>query len=62
MHQITPSTIEELSAVAGLPIETGRHAMLAAVVQQLLDGVHALDTLTLDETEPALVFDPRWEA
>jgi Asp-tRNA(Asn)/Glu-tRNA(Gln) amidotransferase C subunit len=61
MHQITPSTVEELAGLAGLPLPSERRAMLAAVLRQLLDGVHAMDALDLEEAEPPLVFDARWE-
>jgi hypothetical protein len=61
MHPITPTTIEELAGLAGLPLEAGRQPMLAAVLQQLLDGVHAMDALDLGDTEPVVTFDARWE-
>ena len=38
---ITPSTLEELGGgLAGLPLDADRQPMLAAVLQQLIDGVH----------------------
>jgi hypothetical protein len=58
---ITPSTIEELAGLAGLPLDAARQPMLAAVLQQLIDGVHAMETLDLEDTEPVLTFDARWE-
>ena len=61
MQPITPSTVEELAGLAGLPLEADRPPMLAAVLRQLIDGVHAMDALDLGEVEPALVFDARWE-
>jgi hypothetical protein len=61
MHAITPTTIEELAGLAGLPLEADRQVMLAGVLQQLIEGVHAMDALDLDETEPVLTFDARWE-
>ena len=61
MHAITPTTIEELAGLAGLPLEPARREMLAAVLQQFIDGVHAMDTLDLGEAEPAITFDARWE-
>ena len=61
MHAITPTTIEELAGLAGLPLEADRQVMLAAFVQQLIDGVHAMDAIDLGETEPVLTFDARWE-
>ena len=61
MQPITPKTIEELASVANLPLEAGRVPMLAAVFQQLMEAARAMDALDLDEAEPALVFDPRWE-
>jgi Asp-tRNA(Asn)/Glu-tRNA(Gln) amidotransferase C subunit len=61
MHAITPTTIEELAGLAGLPLETGRREILAALLQQLIEGVHAMDALDLDDAEPAVMFDPRWE-
>jgi hypothetical protein len=60
-QQITPSTIEELAGLAGLPLEAGRQPMLAAVLQQLIDGVRAMDALELEQIEPAIVFNARWE-
>jgi hypothetical protein len=61
MHAITPTTIEELAGLAGLPLEADRQVMLAGVLQQLMEGVHAMDALDLDETEPVVTFDARWE-
>jgi hypothetical protein len=61
MHAITPTTIEELAGLAGLPLEADRQVMLAGVLQQLIEGVHAMDALDLDETEPVITFDARWE-
>jgi hypothetical protein len=61
MQAITPTTIEELAGLAGLPLEADRQVMLAAFVQQLIDGVHAMDAIDLGETEPVLTFDARWE-
>ena len=61
MHAITPTTIEELAGLAGLPLEADRQVMLAGVIQQLIDGVHAMDAIDLGETEPVLTFDARWE-
>ena len=61
MHAITPTTIEELAGLAGLPLEAGREEMLPAVLQQLIDGVHAMDALDLGDVEPVVTFDARWE-
>jgi hypothetical protein len=61
MHAITPTTIEELAGLAGLPLEPGRQPMLAAVLQQLIEGVRAMDPVDLADTEPVVTFDPRWE-
>jgi Asp-tRNA(Asn)/Glu-tRNA(Gln) amidotransferase C subunit len=61
MHAITPTTIEELAGLAGLPLEAGRREMLAAVLQQLIDGVHAMDAIDFGDTEPVVTFDARWE-
>jgi Asp-tRNA(Asn)/Glu-tRNA(Gln) amidotransferase C subunit len=60
-QQITPSTVEELAGLAGLPLDASRRPMLAAVLQQLIDGVRAMDALELEPIEPALVFNARWE-
>ena len=61
MHAITPTTIEEVAGLAGLSLEADRQVMLAAFVQQLIEGVHAMDAIDLGETEPVLTFDARWE-
>jgi Asp-tRNA(Asn)/Glu-tRNA(Gln) amidotransferase C subunit len=61
MHAITPTTIEELAGLAGLPLDADRQVMLAGVLQQLIEGVHAMDALDLEDTEPVLTFDARWE-
>jgi Asp-tRNA(Asn)/Glu-tRNA(Gln) amidotransferase C subunit len=58
---ITPSTIEELAGVAGLPLDAQRQPMLAAVLQQLIDAVHAMDALDLEDVEPVVAFDAHWE-
>ena len=58
---VTVTTIEELAAIAGLPLSAERRAALAAVVQMLLEGAAALDALDLSEVEPETVFDARWE-
>jgi hypothetical protein len=59
--QVTPSTIEELAGVAGLPLSPERRAGLAPLMQTLIEAVRAMDALDLSEVEPAIVFDARWE-
>ncbi len=61
MQQISPTTIEELASHAGLPLPAERRAMVAALLQQLIDAVQAMDAVDLGDGEPALAFDPRWE-
>ena len=61
MQQISPTTIEELASHAGLPLPAERRAMVAALLQQLIDAVSAMDAVDLGDAEPALTFDPRWE-
>jgi hypothetical protein len=61
MQQISPTTIEELASHAGLPLPAERRAIVAALLQQLIDGVSAMDAVELEDGEPALSFDPRWE-
>ena len=61
MHPITPTTIEELAGLAGLPLDAERRPMLAAVLQQFLEGVHAMDAIDLGDTEPVVTFEARWE-
>jgi hypothetical protein len=61
MQQISPTTIEELASHAGLPLPAERRAIVAALLQQLVDAVSAMDAIDLGDGEPALTFDPRWE-
>jgi hypothetical protein len=61
MQHISPTTIEELASHAGLPLPAERRAMVAALLQQLIDAVSAMDAVELADGEPALSFDPRWE-
>ena len=58
---VTPSTVEELAGLAGLPLSRERRDALTPVIQMLVDGVAAMDALDLSEVEPEIVFDARWE-
>jgi hypothetical protein len=59
--RVTPSTIEELAGVAGLPLSPERRAALVPLMQTLIEDVRAMDALDLSEVEPEIVFDARWE-
>ncbi len=61
MQQISPTTIEELASHAGLPLPAERRAIVAALLQQLIDAVSAMDAVELEDREPAVSFDPRWD-
>lgn len=57
---IAPGTIAAVAALVELDAPPERLAGLATAVRNQLDAIVALDALGLEETMPAVEFDPRW--
>jgi len=60
-RDLTPATIEQVAALFGVPLPPDTHAHLLRVMAVLLESARLLDSIDLDGSEPAAVFDPRWE-
>ena len=58
---VTKDTIEALAALAGLSLDEGEIDALLPQIVQTVKNVAALDSITLVDVEPAVVFEPRGE-
>ena len=58
---LTEEGLEQLLAVARLPLTPERKAVARPALELIYSLVDSLDGIDLGETPPATAFDPRWE-
>jgi len=60
-EQVDAQVIKTLAAVAGIEIPDEDMEPLIGAFKNHLAGMAALDSLDLEEHDPIVTFDPRWQ-
>jgi Asp-tRNA(Asn)/Glu-tRNA(Gln) amidotransferase C subunit len=59
--EVDANTIRTLAKVAGISVPEEDVEPLVGAMRNHLKGMEQLDELDLDESDPIVVFDPRWK-
>jgi len=59
--EVGPDVVRTLASVAGITIPEEDIEPLVGALRNHLAGMKALEELDLDEADPIVTFDPRWE-
>ena len=59
--EVDPDVVRTLARVAGITIPDEDIQPLVGALRNHLAGMKALEDLDLDEADPIVTFDPRWE-
>lgn len=60
-EEVDRETVQVLACVAGIRVPDEDLDALVAALRNHLEGVAALDALDLDESDPIVTFDARWQ-
>jgi len=59
--EVGPDVVRTLASVSGITIPEEDIEPLVGALRNHLAGMKALEELDLDEADPIVTFDPRWE-
>jgi len=59
--EVDPDVVRTLARVAGITIPDEDIQPLVGALRNHFAGMKALEDLDLDEADPIVTFDPRWE-
>jgi Asp-tRNA(Asn)/Glu-tRNA(Gln) amidotransferase C subunit len=60
-NEVDADVVRTLARVAGIKLPEEDVEPLVGALRNHLAGMKALDELDLDEADPIVTFDPRWE-
>ena len=60
-NEVSPEVVRTLALVAGITIPEEDIEPLVGALRNHLAGMKALEDLDVDEADPIVTFDPRWE-